>query len=145
MKQATALDSERTEVRIGPDLLADPLVRDQRALDADERQRLASVFQLRGVGRRVGQLEVADLAELAVDCLVGDQPLDRLVAVERLLVQRAAGVVAIAPDEVLGTPLVAGVDDAAVPGGPPQPSVCASSNVTATPPDARTRAALIPA
>ena len=100
MEQAAALDDERPEVRVGADLLADPLARDHVALDADEGEALAGVLQLGHVRGRVGELEVADLAEVAVDGLVGDQPLDRLVAVERLLVERAAGVLAVAPDEL---------------------------------------------
>ena len=47
-----------------------------------------SCSRLGHVRRRVGELEVADLAEVAVDRFVGDQPLDRLVAGERLAVER---------------------------------------------------------
>ena len=54
------------------------------------------------------------LAEVAVDRLVGDQPLDGLVAVERLAVERPPGLLAVALDQLARTPLVARVDDAAV-------------------------------
>ena len=66
-------------------------------LDARSTARLAPrVLELVDVRRRVRELEVADLAEVAVDRLVGDQPLDRLVAVERLAVERPAGLLAVA-------------------------------------------------
>ena len=42
------------------------------------------------------------------------EPLDELVGIERLLVERLAGLGAVALDELAGAPLVAGVDDAAV-------------------------------
>ena len=121
MQQAAALHRERPEVRVRADLLADPLARDERARDPDERQAVAGVLELRDVARGVGQLQVAHLAELAVDRVLVDEPLDRLVAVERLLVQRPAGVLAVALDEVAGAPLVAGVDDAAVAGRRAEP------------------------
>ena len=65
--------------------------------------------------RRVGEVEVAVLAELAVDALVGDQPLDELEGIERLAEQLPAGLFAIALDELPRAPLVARVDDPAVP------------------------------
>ena len=58
---------------------------------------------------------MADLAEVAIDRLLDDQPLDELVRVERLLVERPAGLRSVALDELAGAPLVAGMDDAAVP------------------------------
>ena len=51
-----------------------------------------------------------------VDRLVGDQPLDERVGVERVAEQGLAGLVAVALDERPRSPLVAGMDDAAVAG-----------------------------
>ena len=59
-------------------------------LDTDRGEALAGMLELGHVRRRVGELEVADLAEVAVDRLLGDQALDELVGVERLAVQRRA-------------------------------------------------------
>ena len=80
----------------------------------DDASAVAGVLELLDVRRRVGELEVAALAELAVDRLVGDEPLDGLVAVEGLAVQRPAGLVAVALDQLARAPLVAGMDDPAV-------------------------------
>ena len=49
------------------------------------------MLELGHMGGRVRELEVADLAEVAIDGLLGDQPLHELVGVERLLVERLAG------------------------------------------------------
>ena len=116
MEQAAARDDEGAVVGVRTDLLADPVARHDRRLDADRRQIPLSMLKLLDVRRRVGELEMADLAEVAVDRLVGDQPLDGLVAIERLAVERSPGVVAVAPDQLARAPLVAGVDDPAVPG-----------------------------
>ena len=91
-------------------------------LTPTEARLVARMLELGRMGGRVGELEVADLAEVAVDRLLGDQPLDQLVGVERLPVERLAGLLAVALDELAGAPLVAGVDDAAVPrrGAPAQ-------------------------
>ena len=51
-----------------------------------------------------------------VDRLVGDQPLDERVGVERVAEQGLAGLLAVALDERPRSPLVAGMDDAAVAG-----------------------------
>jgi hypothetical protein len=67
----------------------------------------------------VGQLEVPVLAELGVDPLARDQVAHVGVGVERLAVQRPALLLAVAPDQRLGAPLVARVDDPAVPGARP--------------------------
>ena len=56
--------------------------------DADRGEAVAGVLELGDVRRGVRELEVTDLAEVAVDRLVGDQPLDELVRVERLAVER---------------------------------------------------------
>ena len=63
-----------------------------------------------------GELEVAALAEVAVDRLLRDQPLDGLVAVERVLVERRPELLAVALDQLARAPLVARVDDPAVAG-----------------------------
>ena len=49
------------------------------------------MLQLGDVRRRIRELQVADFAEVAVDGLFRDQLLHELVRVERLLVQRATG------------------------------------------------------
>ena len=87
------------------------------------RQALLRVLELANVRRRVGELEVPDLAEIAVDRLVGDQPLDRLVAVERLAVQGGAGLLAVPVDQLARPPLVARVHDPAVARGGPEAQV----------------------
>ncbi len=89
-------------------------------LDAHDGEALPGVLELLDVRRRVGQLQVAGLAEVAVDRLVGDQPLDGLVAVERLAIERPAGLLAVARDQLARAPLVAGVDDPAVAGRAPR-------------------------
>ena len=68
------------------------------------------------VGGGVRQLERAVLAPVAVDRLLGDQPANEVEGVERVPVERGAGLVAVAAEQVGRAPLVAGVDDAAVPG-----------------------------
>ena len=75
------------------------------------------MLELGRVCRRVGELEVADLPEVAIDGLLVDQPLHELSGIERLPVERLAGIDPVALDELAGAPLVAGVDDAAVPRG----------------------------
>ena len=121
MEQAAALHRERPEVRVRADLLADPFAGDERARDPDEGQAVTGVLELRDVARGVGQLQVAHLPELALDRVLVDEPLHGLVPVERLLVQRPSGVLAVARDEVPGAPLVPGVDDAAVARGRSEP------------------------
>ena len=64
--------------------------------------------------RRIRELEVAAFAEVAVDRFLGDQPLDRLVAVEGLAVERVARLLAVALDQLARAVLVAGMDDPAV-------------------------------
>ena len=73
------------------------------------------MLELGRMGRRIGELEVADLPEVAIDGLLVDQPLHELVGIERLPVERLAGLDPVALDELAGAPFVAGVDDAAVP------------------------------
>jgi hypothetical protein len=89
-------------------------LRDEGRLDAEAFQRLHRLPKVRRVRRCPGEVEVAALAELAVDRLLGDQPLDEVVGIHRLAEQRAAGLVAVPVDQLLRSPLVAGVDDAAV-------------------------------
>ena len=109
-----------------------------------EARLVARMLELGDVRRRIRELEVADLAEVAIDRLVGDEPLHQVVRVERLAVERRAGLLAVALDELAGAPLVAGVDDAAVPGrGAPAERV-GLEQVTATPRRASSRAALMP-
>jgi hypothetical protein len=116
MEERAAFDHEGAEVRIGADLLADALAGHDRGTDADESQTLASMLELWRMRRRVRQLEVTDLAKVAVDRLLGDQLLHEPIGVERLTVERLAGLGAVALDEVAGAPLVARMDDAAVTG-----------------------------
>ena len=60
------------------------LARHEPGFDAHEGEVVPRALELADVRRRIRQLEVPDLAEVAVDRLVGDQPLDGLVAIERL-------------------------------------------------------------
>ena len=89
----------------------DPVVRHHLALDAHEGEPVTGVLQLRNVRRSVGELQVADLTELAIDLLVRDEALDGLIAVQRLLIQRSSGVVAVARDEFLGAPFASSLTD----------------------------------
>ena len=75
------------------------------------------MLELGDVRRRVSELEVAAFAEVAVDRLLGDEPFHQLVGVERLAVERLARLLTVALDQLPGAPLVAGMDDAAVPRG----------------------------
>jgi len=77
--------------------------------------------QFLDVRRGIRKLEMADLAEVAVDRVFGDEPLHRVVAVECLAIQGPAGLLAVATDQLPRTPLVAGMDDPAVPGGRAEP------------------------
>ena len=90
------------------------------------------------------QLEVADLAERAVDRLVGDEPLDRLVALEGVAIERAAGLLAVAFDQLAGTPLVARMDDPAVAGRGPEAERVRLEQGHRAPARASSRAALMP-
>ena len=120
MEQPAVGDDQRAEVGVRADLFADPVARHDAGLDAHEGEVLPGVLELPDVRWCVRQLEVADLAEVAVDRLVGDQPLDGLVAVEGLAIERPPGVLAVAGDQLARAPLVAGMDDPAVPGRRPE-------------------------
>ena len=107
-------------VGVGPDLVADLLARDDQRRDPDRGEALALLLEIAHVRGGVGELEVADLAEVAVDRLLGDQALDRLVALERVAVERPPGLLAVALDQLARTPLVARMDDPAVAGRGPE-------------------------
>ena len=70
-----------------------------------------------------GKVEEAALAELARDLLIVDQLLDQSVGVERLAIERAARVVAVALEQLGRAPLVARVHDSAIPGRPAEPEL----------------------
>jgi hypothetical protein len=114
---------QRAEVRIAADLLADGVARDDRGLDTHGGQTRLGVMQLLDVGWRVGELEVANLAEIAIDRLVDDQALDGGVAIEGFLVQEQTGFRAVTPNQLRRAPLVAGMHDAAIARGRAIPKV----------------------
>src|SRR4051812_19414141 len=113
-------DGERCVVHIRPDLVVQLLARHEHRGDAPRRHALPELGETPNVRRRVCQLDVARLPELAVDPLLADQTLDGLERRERVVVERRAGRLTVASDELARAPLVPGMDDAAVPGrGPP--------------------------
>ena len=125
MEQPADRHGQRAEVGIRADLLAQSVARDDGRLDPHRGQAVALLREARHVRLRERELEVTALAEITVDRLVGDEPFDGLVAVERLAVERAARLRAVPPDQLARTPLVAGMDDAAVAGrGAPAQRPC---------------------
>ena len=138
-------DGEPAVVRVAADLLAQPLARHERGLDAERGEGLGRPRQVVGMRRRVGEVEVAALAELAVDRLVGDQPLDERVGVERLAEQRRARSPRRSARSAPRAPLVAGMDDAAVAGRAAEARASRPrARVTAAPRRASSRAAVMP-
>jgi len=121
MEEAAPREDEPAVVRVRADLLADPLARDDRGLDAHGREALTLVLEPGDVRWCIRQFDVTDLAEVAGDRLFGDEPLDGLVAIERLAIEGAAGVGAVALDQLGRPPFVAGVDDPAVARGSAPP------------------------
>src|SRR5207245_2329046 len=85
-------------------------------LDPELAESLDRLLQSPGVRRRPGEVQVAALAELALDRLVDDEPLQERVGVQCLLEERPAGLIAIALDELRRAPFVARMDDPTVPG-----------------------------
>ncbi len=97
MEEPAPRHDEAAVVRVGADLLADLVTRDHRRGDADRRQARLLLLEVDHVLAGPGELEVAAFAEVAVDRLLGDQALDRLVAVERVLVERRPELLAELP------------------------------------------------
>ena len=125
VEEAAALDHECAVVGVGADLLADLGARHDRRRHPHRCQARLGVLELGDMRWRIRELEVADLAEVAIDGLIGDEPLDQRVGVERLAVQSATRGLAEPLQQVGRPPLVPGVHDAAVAGRcPPTKRVC---------------------
>src|SRR5919197_4740025 len=105
---------ERSVIRRAADLRHDVSLGDDRRGNAGRLQAALRLLEVMQVGRGIRELEVPALPKLAVDLLVRDHLLEELVPVERLAVQGAAPLPAIAAHELGRTPLVARMDNAAV-------------------------------
>ncbi len=66
-------DGEPAVVRVRPDLLVEPLAGHERGLDTERGEGLGGRDEVVRMRWRIGEVEVAALAELAVDRLVGDE------------------------------------------------------------------------
>jgi hypothetical protein len=115
VEQSAALDGQAGREGVGPDLGTQVLAANHARLDAHEREAVARVVEVGHVAVPVGELEVAVLAEVRVDAVARDRVADVLIALERLAEQRAAALLAVAPDQLARPPLVARMDDPAVP------------------------------